>query len=352
MGSLLCLGLVIVLTGVKRFRDWNFPILSYIRMFVIFLAVWIGGVAVSTDLNREKIIEMATEAYYNHWDKVLDIAGKTKLANPISTYYTNIALSKQLQLGERMMEFYQPFSSGLFLPANPESDWFTIFSGSDVYYHIGDMNMAQHAAMLGMIFSPYQRSSRLIQRLIEVNMVNGDIPAAMKYIRMLESTLFHRKKAALFKEMALTHPAGDYPWLQNKREMVYKDDILRNSNNPQASLELLVKNSPANHAALDYLLCFYLLNKDIPAFFNAYTLYCKGKSNYIPKVYAEALLIYFAATGNVTGKMQDYHINPDIIKAFNEYTRLYEDTNGNLEPVRDKFPHTYWLYYHFATTGK
>ena len=342
------MALILFFACFKSIRKQHITVLSFSLSMLFILVFGIGGLIATTNLQREKILGMATEAYFENWNKVLKIAEKSKLKNQIAAYYANIALSKQMQLGDRIMEFYQPFTSGLFLPVNSDSGWFVIFFSNDVYFYVGDMNMAQHSAMLGMTFSPYQRSARLVQRLAEINIVSGDIPAAMKYIRMLESSWFHRKKAAQLKEIAV-HPDNN-PWLQNKRSQIHTSDILRSSQNPLTSLELLVKNNPGNQAALNYLLAYHLMNKNIPEFFKAYSTYWKGKINYVPKAYSEALLIYFAATKAKPETVADYAVNPAIIKDFNEYTRLYESSNGNLELLQEKFPHTYWLFYHFATT--
>ena len=340
---------ILIFASFKVIRKRRVTVFSFSLTVFFILILGIGGLTMTTNLQREKILGMATEAYFENWDEVLKIAEKSKLKTSIATYYTNIALSKQMEMGDRMMEFYQPFVSGLFLPVNPESNWFIIFFSSDLYFYIGDMNMAQHSAVLGMIFSPYQRSSRLIRRLAEINIVSDDVPAAMKYIRMLESSWFHGKKAAKLKEMALATQPEDYRWLQNKRNQIHTYDVLRSSQNPQISLELLIKSNPDNRAALDYLLAYHLMNKNIPGFFNVYSTYCKDKTGYVPKAYAEALLIYFAASQTKLEEIAEYRINPQFIKNFYEYTRLYESSNGNLKLLEEKFSHTYWLFYHFAT---
>ncbi|GHT14175.1 hypothetical protein FACS189426_20130 [Bacteroidia bacterium] len=333
----------------RTIRECENTIFSFSFTMILALIFAIGGLVITTNSTREKILGMASEAYFENWNKVLEMGEKTKLQNPISTYYTNIALSKQMQMGDRLMTFYQPFTSGLFLPVKPESSWFSIFFSSDAYFYTGDMNMAQHSAMLGMIFSPYQRSSRLMRRLVEINVINDDVPAATKYLRILEATWFHKKQAVRMKKMLLAPNPEEYPELQEKRSRIHKNDILRSSQDPKASLELLVKNNPDNRPALDYLLSYYLLNKDIPHFFETYTRYYKDKNAFVPKMYAEALLIYFAATHAKPAKITDYKISTNLVNDFNEYTQLYESSQGDLEPVRKQFADTYWLYYHFAT---
>ena len=344
-GSLIMMVLILLFSSFKIIRNKDITVLLFSLTIFFILVFGIAGLKLTTNLEREKILEIATEAYYENWDNVLKIAEKSNYDEAIISYYTNIALSKKTLLGERMMEFYQPFVSGLFLPVDQESNWFVSFFSNDVFYHIGDMNLAQYSAMLSMTFSPYQRSSRLIKRLIEINLVADDIPAAMKYIGILESSLFHKKTASQLKEMALTTQPDDYPELQKKRSQIHTINFLRSSQNQQTSLELLLKSNPANQAALDYLLSYHLMNKSIQGFFNVYSSYCKGKTNHVPKMYAEALLIYFAASKMKPEKIKEYNINTELNNDFKEYTKLYESLNGDLKLLQEKFSDSYWLFY-------
>jgi hypothetical protein len=326
--------IVLIFVCFKKLRGQNSGILYFAISFVVLVSILIAGLIKNTDRKQESIFGITIEAYHNNWDKVLKIAEKEELKSPVATCYTNIALSKKSLLGERLMDFYQPFTSGLLLPIAPGSGWLTIFSGSDAYYHIGDLGMAQHAAMLGMIFSPKQRSARMMERLLETNLASGDTAVAVKYARILESTLFHKIKPDRLRD--------------NLQQGTFRKDMIRNSTNTQASLELLAESNPDNLPAVDYLLCYHLLNKNIPAFFKAYTTYYKGKKTHVPKVYAEALMIYFAVTKGTINEVSQYGIPSETVKSFGEYTRLYEKSNGNLAPMQKNFPNTYWLFYHFA----
>ena len=317
----------------RRIPQWILPLGAWLGVGLILMV----GLIKKTDQKQENIYGIAIEAFHENWDKVLDIAERAKLQSTIATNYTNLALSQKNLLGERLMDFYQPFSTGLLLPSAPGSSWFALLIASDAYYHIGDMDMAQHAAMVGMISSPHKRSARLTKRMAEINLAKGDIPAATKYIRILESTLFYRTAIS----NSIQGRAG-----------IFKDDVIRKSTDVKLSLELLAESDPENIPAINYLLCFYLLNKDISGFFNAYTSYYKGRFHPVPKVYAEALLIYFAGSKSTMREVNEYGIHPDIINKFGEYTRLYESSGGKLPPMQKNFPNTYWLYFHFAVMNK
>jgi hypothetical protein len=302
-------------------------------------------------LNSEKALALASESYFENRKKVYQLTGEYNLPNTLATYYTNIALSQQGILPDRLLYYYQPFSEGLFLPVGPESNWVTIFFSSDVFFHLGDMNMAQHSAMLGMIFSPNHRSSRMVKRLAEINLVNNDATAARKYLRMLEATMFHRKWALAHEKM-LTGNADEYPWLKAKRQQIPTKDTLRSSADYPAALHVLIESNPGNSYALDYLLCFYLLNKDVPSFGQTYDKWYKGKAR-PAKLYNEALLIKLAATNATQKEAAAYAIPAETIKDFAEYTRIYEQSGAeDLEQLRERFGKTYWFYYHFAQMEK
>jgi len=327
---------ILLFMCIKSLRGEN----SGIRYLALTLAGLVSvlflGLIKTTDRKQEHLFGIIVESYHDNWDKVLEIAEKANLQNSIATCYTNMALSKNSLLGERLLDFYQPSSSGLLLPNTHGIGWFTIFCCSDAYYYVGDVDMAQHAAMLGLMSSPYQRSGRLVERLVETNMANGDIPVAMKYVRMLESTLFHKINLSVF---------------ENKPpKMTFTEDIIRSSSNTRILLEFLTEGNPDNTPALNYLLCYHLLNKDIPAFFEAYKSYYKDKANTVPKVYAQALLIYFDANKIPADEVAKYNLRPEIISSFADYISAYKMSYGDYDILQKNFQNTYWLFFHFANS--
>jgi hypothetical protein len=302
------------------------------------------------NLNNEKVFALSSELYFENRKKFYELTAEYQLLNTLATYYTNIALSEQGELPGKLLEYYQPFTEGLFLPVGPTSDWVDVFFSSDVFFHLGDMTMAQHAAMLGMILSPNHRSSRMVRRLAEINLINNDSTAARKYLRMLGATLFHRKWASEHEKM-LTGNIDDYPWLKAKRSQIPTKDTLRSPSDYPTSLNVLIESNPDNSYALDYLLCFYLLNKDISSFGRTYDKWHKGKM--CPsKLYNEALLIKLATTKAMQKEAARYAIPLETIEDFTEYTLIYEQSGADPEQLRERFGKTYWFYYHFAQMEK
>ena len=318
------------------FRSLKLKILKPSVTFFVLVSFLMTGLIKTTDNDQENLFGMFIEASHGNWDQVLSIAEKAELSIPIATNYTNIALSHKSLLGEQLMDFYKPLTNGVKrLP--PIYNVIDIIATNDLYFHIGDMDMAQRTALVGMISTPWKRSARLVERLVDINLSMDDMPAANKYIRMLESTLFHRIKIE----------NGSPKSAQRREPVIFRENLIRKENNILEALELLVESNTDNLPAVNYLLSSYLINRDIFSFFKAYTAYCKEKTNHVPKVYAEALMIYFTET-NTMDKVTEYGIHPEIIRSFNEYNLLYEQSTGNLTFMFQKYPNSYWPYYQSA----
>lgn len=320
------------------------------RSFVpicLLLLVTAGGFRMNAAFGLEKILALDSETYFGNTEKILKLVEKKPVRNRFGSYYTNMALAQNGELPEKLLEFYQPAAHGLILPVSQYESWKTILFSNELFYLLGDMNLAQHSAMLGNTFSPYNRSSRMMKRLAEVNMVNEDYPGAEKFLRMLEETLFHKKWAE--QRLTENHPGSQSRWLTEKRKQIAHTDTIRNSLDYVQSVEFLVRQNPGNRIALDYLLCSHLLNKNLAAFKAAYDHYAKPLNLSVQKVYGEALLIIlFRAEASETN-IREYNIHPEILKDFLNYTRNFEQTKAGMQRLKDKFGTSYWYYYHFAS---
>jgi len=305
------------------------------------------GFKLNANFGLEKILSFDSETYFGHNEKVLLLAEKYQIKNRVATYYANIALAKKGQLAESLLDFYQPGIHGLILPVSQYEYWQTIFFSNELYYLLGDMNMAQHSAMLGNTFSPYNRSSRMMQRLAEINMVNEDYSGAGKFLKMLDKTLFHRKWAE--EKMKENNPESQSNWLIQKRKQIAKTDTIRTSFDYVKSIEFLVEQNPQNRIALDYLLCYHLLNKDLVSFKNAYDRFAKPQFGIAPKVYGEALLILLFREKASEEIIQEYKIQPVQVHDFLNYTSRFEEVKGDLTQLTKDYGKSYWFYYHFAT---
>ena len=333
----------------NRFEEKNSRKFNVLLPIAFFFLLFFG-IKANANFDREKILSLDSEYYFGNIDRVIELSRKYSLKSRSATYFTNMALAQKGILPEYLLDFYQPAASGLILPVAPNENWQSIFVSNEVFYLIGDMNFAQHSAMLGNTFSPYQRSSRMLKRLAEINMVNGDSTGANKYLRILSETMFHKKWAESRETINVT--SGTEKWLSEKRAQTPTIDTIRQSNNYLASLNFLVGQHPNNVIALDYLLCYHLLNKDLKSFIKVYNQYGRLIDRPVPSLYSEALLIQLFASNADQKEVESYAISPRKIKDFADYTQIFEKTKGDIQALTGRFGKSYWFYYHFATIQK
>ncbi len=297
------------------------------------------------NLERERSLRVDCEMYFGRLDRMQAALSEKDPHSSFTTYYYNLLNARQGQLPFKLMEYYQPASLGLFLPVAPTSTYITIYAANELWFMLGDMTMAEHATILGMIFSPNHTGTRAIKRLAEINLINGDEAAAMKYLRLLQKTF-------CFREWAERRIPGQQTpevrrWLERKRQLLPTTDTLRASSNVPLSLRHLLRTHSNNGMALDYLLCYDLLNKDISAFAKDYQEFAADK---VPcRLYAEGLLIFLAGTKASIDEVKKWRIAPQILNEFSEYSKLYQAGNGDGTALQAKYGKTYWFYFHYAT---
>lgn len=299
---------------------------------------------------NEKLLRLDAESTIGNWSKVVKLTEKDNLKLSYSSYFYNLSNAKQGLLPIQLMNGYQPGPFGLFISLNPSTPLLSIISSNEVWFQLGDMTLAEHSAILGLLFSPHHRSSRMTMRLAEINLINGDNEAAMKYLRMLQKTW-------LYKNWADARIPGKQDfrvknWLELKQALISVKDTLRSASNETLTLRALVDNHRNNFMALDYLLCYDLLLKDIDAFMSDYDRYKAVDIDIPNRLYSEGLLIGLTKRNASIEELKKYKIQEQVYNEFNDYSRQYEENKGNGQNLQLQYGKTYWFYYHFATLHK
>lgn len=259
-----------------------------------------------------------------------------------SSFYYNLYQSSKGQLPEHLLSRYQPATLGLILPIGPSSSYLSMLFSGELWYRLGDMTLAEHCMMLGMIFSPTQKSSRAIKRLAMINMHNQDKAGALKYLRMLNKTTIHKQWAETqIKALDSGIIPDNESYIQSR---LHKTDTIRKSEDAITALRQLVLSNPQNGQAYQYLLCYELLAKDLDNFEKDF------RPEYLPSaLYAEAAMILLARKNKIDhNEIKKYQIPLNIVHKFETYTQMYEQEPQDLQGLKNTFGETYWFYYHFA----
>ncbi len=291
----------------------------------------------------ERLLQIDNEVHAGNWSTVNQLTQPDLKINLMSVC-SNLANGMQGELPTQLMEQYQPAGLALFVPIDESSTYFSTQLANEVWFHLGDMTMAEHAAMLSMIFSPQHKGVRMIQRLAEINLINSDEAAAKKYLGILSRTLFYKQWAN--DRMPGRESIEVKQWLEHKRKFLPQKDTLRiTSTDVVKSLHLLLESNAENRMARDYLLCFHLLMKDLPSFMRDYQQFHPEKPN---RLYAEALLIQLMKNKATGEEVKKTGMAPEIVMNFNAYNTLHKQSGGNPAALNSQFGKTYWFYYQYA----
>ncbi len=343
------LGISLITYIIFHFRKLNIWT-TFSGIVLLGIGIWLfcpfstfKGEKEGVDLRLEHFFALDTETNFGHWKKV-EILSEEDLSNYVNSYYHNLSLAMQGKLADGLLDYYQAGEKSLLLPVAQTETHFSIFAANEAWFQMGDMTMAEHAAILGMIFSPNHSGYRALKRLAEVNLIQGEEKAAAKYLHMLSET-------SCYKTWAREHTPGQQTeevkqFIDQKRSLLAKTDTLRLAGQNRMSLVNLLKSNPNNQLARDYLLCMDLLNKNLNLFAADYLEFANG---IFKPIYAQALLIVQSVQPELLQGCKML-MDENILKDFQEYMNLYSQSQGRISAVKNKFSRTYWYYYHYAKT--
>lgn len=291
------------------------------------------------DAKKYELIEYDYLVRLQRWNDIVAKAEKQRPNLPMSVCATNLALGMTNQLGDRVFTFFQNGVEGL-LPQFVRNFNTTQLTG-EAYFQLGLVNTAQRYAFESMESIPnYNKSGRIIKRLAETNMINGQYKVAEKYLLMLKKTIFYRKWAQSRMEM-LAHPEliDRHHVYGRLRKLRLADDFLFSETELDKICGQLFSHNKENTLAMQYLLVFPLLNRDLDSFMN-YFSYVNSVVRYNPTVCQEAVAFaYMQRKMEAPAGM----VGNDVMFRFKSFVKVY--TSGRKDSLQlEAFRNTLWYY--------
>jgi len=330
--------LVLFCKRLPQIKCWMEWCLAAVVVVIGFLLVPHGFEA-----KKYELIEYDHLVRINDWKGIIQKAEKQMPDLPMSVSATNLALGMTNQLGERAFDFYQRGSEGL-LPKF-ERNFATSQLTGEIYFHLGLVNTAQRFAFEAMEAIPnYNKSARVVKRLAETNLINGQYKVAEKYLRMLEKTIFYRPWAQRTMAMLGDEKAIDaHPLYGSLRQYRLQEDFLFSDRELDKICGQLFIHNQQNQMAAQYLLMIPLLDRDIPRFMS-FVKVVQNRINYNPRHCQEAITFAF---------MQQRQQPPQgvvsqlVLQQMNDFGRIYSQDKNS--PELNRFRNTVWYY---LTVGK
>jgi hypothetical protein len=299
------------------------------------------------NFEAEEIMTYDFLARNERWNDILKYAERKPPRNYLSLAMLNLSLAKTGQLGNRMFTYDQHGVNGLFLPFNRE--YVTAIMGNEILYQLGLTNASQEYAFESMETIPNMgKSARVIKRLAETNMINGQYKVSEKYLKILEKTIFYRKWA----KNALTllnneEKINDDADLAEKRKFSVRNDYFFHIKNIEAVLNRMVKEHPDNKMAFEYLTAFYMINKDMRNFINLIPAMEKMGYSKVPVSYQEAVMYIIGLNNEDPLTNSPPYVSQDTKLRMKAYADIYTRYPDARERLEKRFAGTYWFYLHF-----
>ena len=325
-------------TVLEKQKKWLYGVL-----LVVVAAAAVLIIPRGYDAKKYELIEYDYLVRINNWNGIIAKAEKQMPDLPMSVSATNLALGMTNQLGERAFDFYQRGSEGL-LPKF-ERNFATAQLTGEIYYHLGLINTAQRFAFEAMEAIPnYNKSARVVKRLAETNLINGQYKVAEKYLKMLEKTVFYRPWAKRTMTMLGDEKQiNSHPLYGTLRQYRLQEDFLFSEQELDKICGQLFVHHPQNQMATQYLLLMPLLDRDIPRFMS-YVPVVQEKTQYNPRSCQEALAFAFMQQRQQPPRGL---ISDMILQKMNDLSRTY--SNDKQSPELARFRNTVWYY---LTVGK
>jgi hypothetical protein len=292
-----------------------------------------------------------TDYYASHrmWPEVLESASRYP-DDFFIVYEVNKALFHTGRLGYDMFRYPQ-HADALFLTAKGLE--FTYWKKFDLYIDIGLMNLAENAlteCLVGLGERPIT-----LQRLALVNMAKGNIDAAKIYLGAVSKTLFYADWANDYIERLQSDPnlSKDKQIQLLRSVMLGQDYGFFTFSFEKMLLQLLEKNRQ-NRMAFEYLMAWYLLNRQLDKFVQNFERLNDFDYSEIPPLYEEALLIYAYGTGepvNLYGRQisrESHQRIEDFTRTFNNYKR---NKAAAFNELAQKYGDSYFFFYIYGFSG-
>lgn len=344
---LIAISLPIVLYFDKKIINRGRRNTLYIIQVAFLLLVFLGGHSLFANPKAEYIKKLDYHVRHNNWEEIISLCENRLPRNAFAVNYLNLALAKTNQLGERLFHFEQIGPVGLFLPY--EREQLSAMIGNETYYHIGLVNVSQQYIFEATEAMPdLRKSTRSLQRLTDVAIINGDYELANKYIQLLKKTFFYKDWAEqaedyLYNESKINnHP----DWGEKRRLRPIQDYFFSVENMDQILLALL-RDHPDHKMAFEYLMSYYLVRKDIESFMKYVHLGHEMNYKYLPVAFQEAVLYVLGLKSQEAVEQSNFPIEERTKNRLYEYVDIYTRYPNAQKLLEKEFSDSFWYYYHY-----
>lgn len=243
---------------------------------IVMAVVAVAGVKAGFKTVDYDMIEYDYLVRTHQWDRVLEKAQKQQPSTPLEVACVNLSLGMRGELLDHMFEYYQNGGEGLFPTFN--RDPLSPLPTSELFYELGMINDAERYAFEAQEAIPnFRKSGRLMKRIVQCEMINGNYGVARKYLDVLAQSLFYGAWAQQQLDLIAGGDkavATDSEYAQKRKLRIKHTDFLFSDREMDQMLGMLFVDGKKydNRMAYEYLIAYELLQRDLPRFMEYYPL--------------------------------------------------------------------------------
>ena len=343
----------IVLAGWQKRHGWKWKTrkqtLGMSLLLALMFAVWSYlGTMRWADWKMRRYMMLDYYSRTGQWQKI-EAACQGKQNNYLYMNLLARALAEQGTLAEKMFRYSFRGEKSLVVNWNRTEDVSALLS--DVYFTAGNIALSQRLAFEGYSCARGNYNARLLQRLVQTNLIYGEYAVAEKYIRLLEKSWTYREWAKQQRKFLYNDAEVENdPLLGSKRSLLLSPEDTTQQKVAGEQLETamqlpILANSAQARTAFEYLMGAYLLKKDMASFQYLIDRYWGTPLlPDLPVAYQEALIV--AHEKNPEG-LDKYALNKDVLSRYADFRKqvLANRNNRGLAGLLYRsFGDTYWYY--------
>lgn len=321
----------------------------YIAVLAVMLAIIV--VAFSTDYDkRERFSARITyEAERANWQYVIEHCQDYPEYDRNTNYYYDMALSQTGKMGNQLFDYPQLLGSEALIIEEPLAGT-VCYPASTLYFNIGQISNSLHYSFESIIY--FKNSPYVMRRIIDCLIISNRYTEAEMFLKQLDRNML----AHAFVKDRRNFIAGkndcklSRDFVAVKQHLAVKWDYIMSP--PFRNFEQLFLTEKNNQAATDYLLCYCLLENDLPNFLNVLTISNYNLAN-LPKHYQEALAVCYATNQPMPQNLRNVQLDKSIVQRFGDFATLANRKGEAAYPeVKQNFADTYWIYYTYENPMK
>lgn len=319
--------------------------LSYISAGVVAL---FAIIYVPASFNDEKSRLLTYDSFVRQgrWTEIIDKAQKERPSDSFSLQALNLALGMTGQLAESMFHYYQKGQECLI--GRGRLDNTTQLITAEAFYRLGLTNIAFSTTFdLQEAIMNDRKSGRLMKRMAECMLINGNYKVAAKYINILKHSLYYDDWAREAESLLGNDKAVEaHPVYGQLRRNAFRKEAFYDYSQLDKILAMLAMDSNgANSLAWQYFCAAAMLNRNLDTLVGVYNYYSKQSGPHrIPLHVQEAIAMYWTFSHQTFDGLP-FPISPEVQRATAALAQAVMNNKNNPVAWQGAAPGSYGIYF-------